>query len=299
MLKMRLIIGTLLAVALVGLLLLDDHLGREVGLSWPPSFCILIGLAAAVSLYELATLLRRRQWRVYELPTLAAVMVMLSVAVMSHVTGTRIRLGPSLGPSDPAVVILAVLVLGVIAAEVVRAARHGEGLKEAIGSVGATLFMAAYGGVLMLFVVAIRFLHPIGDPTHGLHLFLMFLAVVKGTDIGAYCVGKMIGRHKLVPRLSPAKTIEGCVGGYALGMAAALGLGLTLAGLAVWQAVVFGLVVSTAAVIGDLAESLVKRAVETKDSSRAVPGFGGVLDIMDSILFAAPVAYAVLVAIGA
>jgi len=299
MLKMRLIIGILLAVALVGLLLLDDHLGREVGLSWPPSFCILIGLAAAVSLYELATLLRRRQWRVYELPTLAAVMVMLSVAVMSHVTGTRIRLGPSLGPSDPAVVILAVLVLGVIAAEVVRAARHGEGLKEAIGSVGATLFMAAYVGVLMLFVVAIRFLHPIGDPTHGLHLFLMFLAVVKGTDIGAYCVGKMIGRHKLVPRLSPAKTIEGCVGGYALGMAAALGLGLTLAGLAVWQAVVFGLVVSTAAVIGDLAESLVKRAVETKDSSRAVPGFGGVLDIMDSILFAAPVAYAVLVAIGA
>jgi phosphatidate cytidylyltransferase len=299
MLKMRLIIGTLLAVALVGLLLLDDYLGREYGLSWPPSFCVIIGLAAAASLYELATLLRRRQWRVYELPTLAAVMVMLSVAVMSHVTGTRTQLGPPLGPSNPVVVILTVLVLGVITAEVVRAARHGEGLKEAIGSVGATLFMAAYVGVLMLFVVAIRFLHPIDESTHGLYLFLMFLAVVKCTDIGAYCVGKMIGRHKLVPRLSPAKTIEGCVGGYVLGMAAALGLGLTLVGLAVWQAIVFGLVVSTAAIIGDLAESLVKRAVETKDSSRAVPGFGGVLDIMDSILFAAPVAYAVLVAIGA
>lgn len=298
MLKMRLIIGTLLGVAIVGLLLLDDVLSRQIGLSWPPSFCILLGLAAAMSLYELATLLRRRQWRVYELPTLAAVMVMLSVAVMSHVTGTQIQLGPPLGPSNPVVVVLTVLVLGVITAEVVRAARHGEGLKEAIGSVGATLFMAAYIGVLMRFVVAIRFLHPTGEPTHGLYLFLMFLAVVKATDIGAYSVGKMIGRHKFVPRLSPAKTVEGCVGGYALGMAASLGLGLTLAGLAVWQAVVFGLAVSTAAVVGDLAESLVKRAVETKDSSRVVPGFGGVLDIMDSILFAAPVAYAVLVTLG-
>ena len=113
MLKMRLIIGTLLAVAIVGLLLLDDHLDREVGLRWPLSFCVLIGLAAAASLYELATRLRRRQWRVYELPTLAAVgnLLFKAVAMLSVKTATFMPLfstaSTAMIPGPPALVIIA------------------------------------------------------------------------------------------------------------------------------------------------------------------------------------------------
>ena len=81
------------------------------------------------------------------------------------------------------------------------------------------------------------------------------------------------------------------IGAFVFGIAAALGLGLPLLGLAWWQLVVFGVVVTALAVLGDLAESLLKRAAQAKDSSTTFPAFGGVLDIIDSILLSAPAAY--------
>ena len=114
--------------------------------------------------------------------------------------------------------------------------------------------------------------------------------------MGAYFAGRFLGRHKATPVLSPKKTWEGFAGGLAASVATALvvwRLGPVFPGgeLAWLSAVAFGLVVGLTGIVGDLAESLVKRDCQKKDASTVVPGFGGVLDVVDSIVFAAPVVY--------
>jgi phosphatidate cytidylyltransferase len=142
-----------------------------------------------------------------------------------------------------------------------------------------------------VFLAKVRFLS--ADPVEGCLYLLLALGTVKASDIGAYAVGSTLGRHLLVPRLSPRKTVEGLAGAAAGGLAAALAIGC-LWGRFTWpQMLVFGAAVSVAGVLGDLGESLVKRACGVKDSG-PIPGFGGALDILDSILGGAPVAYLVL-----
>ncbi len=155
-----------------------------------------------------------------------------------------------------------------------------------------------YVGLLLSFAVQMRFAGPGGD--WGLAAIASLIIVVKLCDIGAYTVGRLIGRHKLAPRLSPGKTIEGGVGGL---LFAVFGAWLSLAVLwpamsrvtpptvLAWQWLGFGLTVGVAGMLGDLAESLLKRDLGRKDSSDWMPGFGGVLDLLDSILVAAPIAY--------
>ena len=110
----------------------------------------------------------------------------------------------------------------------------------------------------------------------------------------------MLGRHKLWPALSPHKTIEGAIGGLVFGVAAALIVAaiarsaLELPVLSLGQAVLFGLIIGFVAQVGDLMESMIKRDCERKDASDAVPGFGGILDVVDSLIFAAPVAFRIL-----
>ena len=128
------------------------------------------------------------------------------------------------------------------------------------------------------------------------------IIVVKATDIGAYTTGRLFGRRKLAPTLSPGKTWEGAIGGLifavigsmlALGpLAESLDVEITRSGIT-WLtiAVIYGLVVGAAGVFGDLAESMLKRDAGVKDSSEWLLGFGGVLDLLDSLLLAAPVAY--------
>jgi phosphatidate cytidylyltransferase len=116
---------------------------------------------------------------------------------------------------------------------------------------------------------------------------------VKCGDIGAYAVGRLFGRTKLAPVLSPGKTIEGSLGGLAFACAAAYFTFWAMADSTPkrWGWLAYGLLVGTAGMLGDLAESLLKRDAGRKDSSTWMPGFGGVLDILDSVLLAAPVAY--------
>jgi phosphatidate cytidylyltransferase len=119
------------------------------------------------------------------------------------------------------------------------------------------------------------------------------LLVLLGTaacDTGAYFVGSAVGRHKLIPHISPGKTWEGLAGGALGAVLAAVALAGVL-GTSGPQAVALGLVVCAAAVLGDLAESLIKRAAGVKDSGNIVPGHGGILDRMDSILFVLPAVY--------
>jgi phosphatidate cytidylyltransferase len=119
----------------------------------------------------------------------------------------------------------------------------------------------------------------------------MFVFVVKSSDIGAYTVGKLFGRHKFSPRISPGKTWEGMVGAVVFASIVAFAFAAGCDIMTLWQAVIFGVCFAFIGQLGDLAESLIKRDAEKKDSAASVPGFGGILDVIDSPLGAAPFAY--------
>ena len=170
-----------------------------------------------------------------------------------------------------------------------------------MATIAGTILAVAYVGLLGGFMIQVRWFE---GPYHGLIPLAMLVATAKGSDVGAYTLGRIAGRHKLWPRLSPNKTIEGAVGGLIFGVLAALivtGLAtyvLKAPCLGWWETVGFGLLIAPAAQLGDLMESMIKRDCDVKDASSAVPGFGGVLDVLDSLLFAAPVAYGYWVVFG-
>ena len=124
---------------------------------------------------------------------------------------------------------------------------------------------------------------------------LYFMLVTKFSDMGAYAVGSLIGRHKMIPRISPGKTWEGFGGAIVVSTGASLAfahfLGGHMTGMNRHHAVVLGVVLSSTAVIGDLIESLFKREAGLKDSGNLFPGIGGILDLLDSFLFNAPIMY--------
>ena len=118
----------------------------------------------------------------------------------------------------------------------------------------------------------------------------MILAIVWSCDIAAYLVGSRWGRHRSTPRLSPAKSLEGFAAGLAAALAVALLVGYGLLGRSDWGLLsLVGVAVGSAAILGDLFESLLKRAVGAKDSGSLIPGHGGLLDRIDSLVFAFPV----------
>jgi len=126
---------------------------------------------------------------------------------------------------------------------------------------------------------------------------ILFVAVVtKFTDMGAYLTGTLFGSTKMVKHISPAKTWEGTLGSFLVAQAGAFGIwflaGERLAWMGSWWNIsILTIIISVAAIIGDLAESILKRSVDAKDSGNMLPGIGGVLDLIDSICFAAPAAY--------
>lgn len=169
-----------------------------------------------------------------------------------------------------------------------------------IATVAGTVLATAYVGVLGSFVIQLRWLD---GPYHGLVPIGALIAAAKGCDIGAYTFGRIAGRHKMSPVLSPNKTIEGAIGGLILGTVAALlvlalGRFFDIPVLAWPEAVGFGVLVSLAAMLGDLMESMIKRDCARKDASDSLPGFGGVLDVVDSLLFAGPTALGYWLAFG-
>jgi phosphatidate cytidylyltransferase len=164
-------------------------------------------------------------------------------------------------------------------------------------AVAVTVFGAIYTGGMLSYGYAIRY-HPYAvGPAAGTALIFLPLLLTWAQDTGAYAVGRTMGRRKLIPRVSPGKTVEGSIGGiivtvlvcwlYVRFVLAPYGqLALTPGG-----AIVFAVIISAAAQVGDLAESLIKREAGVKDSSHIIPGHGGVLDRFDSLLFVLPVAY--------
>ncbi|MCK5000171.1 MAG: phosphatidate cytidylyltransferase [Anaerohalosphaera sp.] len=150
---------------------------------------------------------------------------------------------------------------------------------------GVNYLSMMYLGFLSSFVLGIRI-------EFGLWTLLMFMCVVKSSDIGAYAIGRLFGKHKIAPKISPGKTWEG-LGGAVLFAVIVSVVFVKYSGIMPWPfAVLFGGMFGVFGQLGDLVESMIKRDAQQKDSSNSVPGFGGVLDIIDSPLATAPIAYA-------
>ncbi|NDC62868.1 MAG: hypothetical protein EBZ59_02530 [Planctomycetia bacterium] len=189
-------------------------------------------------------------------------------------------------------------VVGLFVLEIVRYRPHGGSIER----LAAGCLLLAYVGLPLAFIVSLRLLcvENIGpEQTGGGHLGIVplasLVAVVKAGDIAAYVLGSFCGRHRMVPVLSPGKTWEGAVASLAGSLAAAwavLSAGGMPAEAGPWGGwPVFGAAVGAAGMLGDLGESLLKRELGAKDSGRSLAGLGGVLDLVDSLLFAAPVAW--------
>jgi len=167
----------------------------------------------------------------------------------------------------------------------------------AFTAMSTTLLGFMYVPWLLNFIQKINFLptlpgHPLVD---GRFYVLYFIVVTKFSDLGAYCTGSLIGRHKMIPRISPGKTWEGLGGAVVVATIASLTFahlaGTRLAGMHWVHAIVLGVILSLAAVVGDLIESIFKREAGVKDSGKFFPGIGGILDLLDSLLFNAPLMY--------
>jgi len=158
-------------------------------------------------------------------------------------------------------------------------------------AISTTLFGLMYVPWLLNFIQKINFFPGVD----GHHYLLYFIVITKFSDTGAYLVGSLIGRHKMIPRISPGKTWEGFGGALVVSILASMGfvyyLGDRMHGMNWTHAIVLGLLLGLAAVVGDLIESIFKREAGIKDSGRFFPGIGGILDLLDSLLFNAPIMY--------
>lgn len=156
-----------------------------------------------------------------------------------------------------------------------------------------TLLGLMYVPFLFNFVALLAFMP--GDPSQNRFLLIYLLAVTKFSDVGAYVIGSLVGRHKMIPRISPGKTWEGFAGAILTSLAISVALtammGPRAQALSFTSSIVLGLLLPLISVVGDLAESVVKRDASIKDSGHTIPGIGGALDLIDSILFTAPVLY--------
>jgi phosphatidate cytidylyltransferase len=158
-------------------------------------------------------------------------------------------------------------------------------------SIGATILGAAWVGFGLGCVLLLRDI-----PEHGVLAVFTVVLAVWADDTAAYLVGRLVGRHKFSPALSPAKTWEGFFGGTAAAIFVAFVAMYKQHFLTIPESIALGVIVAVAASLGDLFESALKRDMQVKDSGRILPGHGGILDRVDALLFAVPAAYFTIVA---
>jgi phosphatidate cytidylyltransferase len=181
-----------------------------------------------------------------------------------------------------------VLAVATVATMVLTLARV-EDKTRVLVSAGATAIGLLYVALLGSYIVAIRALP---EPGIAGKLLTLFLAIIMMSDTGAYFAGRALGRHKLAPRVSPAKTVEGSIGGLVASIGAAVASKyIFFPELPIPDAVVLGAVIGVLGQVGDLCESLLKRGSDVKDAASILPGHGGFLDRLDSMLLNAPVFY--------
>lgn len=161
---------------------------------------------------------------------------------------------------------------------------------QAIVGVSTTLFGILYISWTFSFLMKLKMVSEPHLPSGSL-LVVFLLLVTKSGDIGAYFIGTAFGKHHLIPRISPKKSVEGAIGGFVFSVAFAILSKYYLPEIPVFHLAVLGCLLGILAQVGDLSESLIKRDCQVKDSANLIPGLGGILDLIDSILFTAPTLY--------
>lgn len=290
MLRLRLISAAVMISVLTFLLVLDY---RQVGSGRPgmwllPIAMLFFGLATQ-ELLELLRPLRHVPVTLLAHGGVQLVIVSAAGPLLTNLGGASCPLGTSGWP-----LLTFAGVVGVVF--VVEMARYEEPGAATV-RVALSVLVVAYLGLLGSFLVGLRL---VGGNAWGMAALVSTVLIAKMTDTGAYFAGRLFGRHPMAPRLSPKKTIEGAIGGIALAVGAS-GLFFTVllprwfvddpGEIAAWRWVVHGLALAVTSMLGDLAESLLKRDLGSKDASQRLPGMGGVLDVVDSLLLVAPVAY--------
>ncbi len=278
MIRTRLWVGSLLALAAAGLLIGDGYLAP-----WFPCLFTCLLLVGSLAARELTRLFPSAV-RPSEVFVIAAVTVTL---VANWFGVIRTELWPMLPAfASPWLPVFFSFVFALLLAFLLEMANYREP-GTALSRLTLAVFAVAYIGLLGSFFVQLRWLENAGL------ILALTVFVPKCGDIGAFFTGTFLGRHMMTPILSPKKTWEGFTGGLLASVLTAVGFSFAgpvfAGGLA--EAIAFGIVVGIAGVLGDLAESLIKRECQAKDAAKSIPGFGGVLDIVDSVLFAAPVVY--------
>jgi phosphatidate cytidylyltransferase len=231
-------------------------------------FLLVVSAAILVALWELRNALRAHEVRIPAIPVAAGSIAMIT--------------GAYYGGTDVLVVALAVTALTTVLW------RMWQGQRGFVRDITASVFCLVYVPFLASFVSLLL------SPADGVDRVLTFVAVTAASDIGGYAVGVLYGRHPMAPTVSPKKSWEGFAGS----VAASMGVGvLCIAWLldGDWQVgLVLGAAAAVAATLGDLAESLIKRDLGMKDMSNLLPGHGGLMDRLDSLLATVSVVWLVL-----
>jgi len=243
-----------------------------IGWSHAYVFDAVIALIACGALYEFLTLGRRKG---YKVPMVLCILVMLFIIAAFVLEPVSVEMG------------VFITLLVVPAWFVFSPGALEEALPSSGIAVMATLYVGMLGGSL------IRLRNDFADPQKtGPKLVFFLVLVVWLGDAGAYYIGKRFGKHLLSPRISPKKTIEGLIGGIAVSIVTAIVIHFTFfQAFPLLHAIIAGIILSLAGVIGDLAESMWKRSAAVKDSGALFPGHGGFLDRFDSVFYTAPILY--------
>lgn len=278
MIRYRLLFGTLMTLLFTAVVVFDGWLDGSITSSTADDktvqgtiLCILIALLIILGQLELSRLAETKNLKIF----LPVSIIASLLFAMSRYLQQLVEFPPETYFSILAAFVLLVLLL-------YQYKRHGT--SGVLANCGANYFSIVYLGLLSSFCLTIRI-------EFGLWPFLMFIYVIKSADIGAYTFGNLFGKHKFSPKISPGKTWEGMCGAVGAAIIVAVGFALICDIMLWWPAIIFGFAFAFIGQMGDLAESLIKRDAEQKDSANMVPGFGGVLDIVDSPLVAAPLAY--------
>jgi len=248
-------------------------------------FLVVVVVLALAGLWEFYGLAERRGLACYKYSGLLGG-ALLMTGTFLNVTGRIGTQGSPARVNDFETSFLILFVLGLCVRQFVsRSPATG------ISAIATTLFGLMYVPWLLNFIQKINFFPGV----EGKFFLLYFILVTKFSDMGAYAVGSLMGRHKMIPRISPNKTWEGFAGALVLSTGASLlfawFFGSRMDGMSWRHGAILGLLLGCAAVIGDLIESLFKREAGVKDSGRLFPGIGGILDLLDSLLFNAPIMY--------
>ncbi|MFH1717525.1 MAG: phosphatidate cytidylyltransferase [Planctomycetota bacterium] len=274
----RLLFGTLMTAFFACAAIFDGWLDGSLTASQADDklvqgtiFCILIALLAVPAQIELSKLAAAKNLKIF-----------LPVSIIASILLATWRYWQQIAAIPPETYILFIFAFALMASLLYQYLSYGT--SATMANCGITCLAILYLGLLSSFCVAIRI-------DFGLWPLLMFIFVVKSADIGAYAIGTMFGRHKFSPRISPGKSWEGMGGAVVAAAIVAVGFAAGCDIMRWWLAAIFGLCFAFIGQFGDLAESMMKRDAEQKDSGNKVPGFGGILDIIDSPLVAAPFAY--------